>query len=84
MLDDISPALARGDRAAFKRLAHKLAGGFSLYGFAWAAAECRALERNAPNGETGALAARAAAIRQHLEGAEIRFLPARNEEGRGR
>jgi len=46
------------------------------YGFAWAAAECRALERDAAHGEAAALTARATAVRAHLERAEIRFAPA--------
>ncbi len=83
MLGEIEPALARGDRAAVKRLAHKLAGGFSLYGFAWAAAECRAIERGAAHGEQEALALRAAAVRSHLESAEIRPLPAPDAEAAG-
>src|SRR5215468_3405424 len=35
-LDDLPRAVDNGDRTAFRRLAHKLAGGFPLYGFAWA------------------------------------------------
>jgi HPt (histidine-containing phosphotransfer) domain-containing protein len=72
-LDEIPIALARDDRAALRRLAHKLAGGFSLYGFAWAAAQCRAMEREAPDAEAGALTGRAAAVRDYLERVEIRF-----------
>jgi HPt (histidine-containing phosphotransfer) domain-containing protein len=83
MLGEIEPALARGDRAAVKRLAHKLAGGFSLYGFDWAAAECRAIERGAAHGEQEALALRAAAVRSHLERAEIRPLPAPDAKAAG-
>ena len=37
-LGEMAGALGAGDRARFKRLAHKLAGSFNLYGFRWAAA----------------------------------------------
>lgn len=67
MLDEMPDALAGADRARFRRLAHKLAGSFSLYGFAWAAAQCRELERAAEQGEAADLSRRAAAVRAHLD-----------------
>ncbi|HKU46759.1 MAG TPA: PAS domain S-box protein [Burkholderiales bacterium] len=67
MLDELPEALAGADRARFRRVAHKLAGSFSLYGFAWAAAQCRELERAAEQGDAAELTKRAAAVRAHLD-----------------
>jgi PAS domain S-box-containing protein len=73
LLDEMPAALAGGDRAQFKRCAHRLAGSFALYGFAWAAAQCRALELGAENGEQRALEARVAAVRAHLDNVTIEY-----------
>src|SRR5262245_31160268 len=67
MLDEMPGALREGDRARFRRLAHKLAGGFALYGLEWAAEECRRLERDAADGEVAELAKRALVVRKRLE-----------------
>jgi PAS domain S-box-containing protein len=72
-LEDMGGALAAGDRAAFKRLAHKLAGSFNLYGFRWAALQCRALERASPAGDTAELARGAEAVRAYLDSVKIRL-----------
>src|SRR5690606_37742565 len=73
-LDAIGAALARGERETLRRLAHKLAGSFSLYGFRWAAAECRAIERAAEGASAEKLAARLDEVRRHLEGARLEFV----------
>jgi CheY-like chemotaxis protein len=73
LLDEMPRTLAKGDRAGFKRLAHKLAGGFALYGFGWADSQCRAIEHDALEGEAADLGHRAAAVRAHLGSVEIRF-----------
>ncbi|MBV8031882.1 MAG: PAS domain S-box protein [Betaproteobacteria bacterium] len=73
MLGEMPETLAKGDRPAFRRLAHKLAGSFSLYGFGWAAAQCRALERDAPEADLADLERRAAAVRAHLDSVRVRF-----------
>jgi PAS domain S-box-containing protein len=70
-LDEMPANLAADDRVRFKRLAHKLAGSFTMYGFRWAAAQCRALERDAPGGAAGELARRAAAVRAHLDTVKV-------------
>jgi PAS domain S-box-containing protein len=72
-LDEMARALEAGDREAFKRLAHRLAGSFALYGFKWAAIQAKALERDAAEGEAGELAARTAVIRGHLDTVYIRI-----------
>jgi CheY-like chemotaxis protein len=73
-LDDIELSLARAERGGARRLAHKLAGSFSLYGFKWAAAQCKLIERSAEDGDAGELAARVAFLRRHLDSAELRFV----------
>lgn len=71
-LDEMPRALDVGDRVAFKRLAHRLAGSFALYGFKWAAAESKAIERDAADGDLADLAARTAAVRAHLDAVKVR------------
>jgi PAS domain S-box-containing protein len=71
LLEELPQALAAGDRARFRRLAHKLGGSFALYGFAWAAAQCRALERDAALGDAHDLRERAAALRAHLDEVKV-------------
>jgi PAS domain S-box-containing protein len=66
-LDELPQALAAGDREKFRRLAHKLAGSFALYGFKWAGAQCRALQDAAAQGEPADLARRVTAVRTHLD-----------------
>jgi hypothetical protein len=74
----MSGTLAAGDREGVRRLAHKLAGSFSLYGFAWAAAESRAIQRESAAGDLVALGGRCEALRAHLEG--VRLLDKGNHE----
>ena len=71
-LDELPQALAAGDRDKFRRLAHKLAGSFALYGFKWAGAQCRALQDAAAQGEAADLARRVSAVRSHLDKVVIR------------
>jgi CheY-like chemotaxis protein len=71
-LDELPQALAAGDRDKFRRLAHKLAGSFALYGFKWAGAQCRALQDAAAQGEAADLARRVTAVRAHLDKVVIR------------
>lgn len=71
MVDELRAALGAGDRESARRLAHKLAGSFALYGFAWASAESRAIQGAAADGAGAqgldALAARCDALRRHLD-----------------
>jgi len=71
LLDELPQALEAGDRKRFRRLAHKLGGSFALYGFAWAAEQCRALERDAALGDADDLRQRAAALRAHLDEVKV-------------
>lgn len=67
MVAELEQALAAGDRAAARRLAHKLAGSLALYGFGWAAEQARLLHAQTASAPLAALAAQAAALRRHLE-----------------
>jgi len=71
LLGELDEALARGDAEGARALAHKLAGSFALYGFQWAAAQGKMIERRAGAGALDGLAGEAAALRRHLEGARI-------------
>ena len=64
---ELAQAAADGDREQVRRVAHKLAGSFALYGFQWAADHSRALERDAAVADLGKLAERIAKLREHLE-----------------
>jgi PAS domain S-box-containing protein len=72
-LETIASALANNERAVVKRQSHRLAGSFALYGFKWAAAECRAIQLDALTGDATALAARVKAVRAHLDATEPQF-----------
>ena len=67
----LEEALAAGDAAAARALAHKLAGGFALYGFRWAAEQGKLIERRAGGGALDGLAAMAAGLRRHLEAVRV-------------
>ena len=73
-LDKLDSSLAQGQRAAAKRLAHKLSGSFSLYGFKWASAQCRLIHEAALSGDAAELAGIVALLRRHLDSAELRFV----------
>jgi CheY-like chemotaxis protein len=72
-LGAMAGALGAGDRVRFKRLAHKLAGSFNLYGFRWAAEQCRALETAASAADAGELARGTEAVRAHLDAVKVRL-----------
>ncbi|NRF67341.1 PAS domain-containing protein [Aquincola sp. S2] len=74
LLAELEAAAGAGDADAARRLAHRLAGSFALYGLHWAAGQCRALERG--TGSAAALQAALAALRAHLDGVQSRTQPA--------
>ena len=78
-IDEMHSALAANNRVRLRKLAHKLAGSFSMYGFKWAAAECHALERSAAADQAGELGRRVAGLRGHLERLEIRWRETKKE-----
>ncbi len=67
LVAELAAALAAGERESARKLAHKLAGSFALYGFAWASAESRSIQREAAEGELAPLRARCDALREHLD-----------------
>ena len=73
-LEEMRRALEAADRVVFKRVAHRLAGSFALYGFKWAAAQCRLLERESER-DAGDLSTRLAAVRAHLDTVRIHVIP---------
>jgi CheY-like chemotaxis protein len=72
MLAEMRAALAAGDRPALRRLAHRLAGSYAMYGFRWAAARARQLESAAVEADPGALALGMRELEEHMERADIR------------
>ncbi len=70
LLASLHEANASGDAATARRHAHRLAGSFSLYGFHWAARQCRRIEHDAlPAAEVEALCA---ALSAHLDDVQSR------------
>jgi len=72
MLGELRAALAAGERGSAARIAHKLAGAFALYRFAWAAAESRELQRDAAGAALADLERRCKALQVHLEQVRLR------------
>jgi CheY-like chemotaxis protein len=64
---ELEEAVRANDREQVRRIAHKLAGSFALYGFAWAADHCKRLERDAASAELEQLGTMTAALRDHLD-----------------
>ncbi|MGE0332975.1 MAG: PAS domain-containing protein [Ramlibacter sp.] len=63
LLDELAQAIAQAQRETVRRIAHQLAGSFSLYGFHDAAQASRALEAAAAQASLDELAAMADALR---------------------
>jgi chemotaxis protein histidine kinase CheA len=62
-----------GRRDGLRRIAHQLTGSFALYGFLWAADQCRWIERNFSEVEPARIAELARELDAHLETVEIRW-----------
>jgi CheY-like chemotaxis protein len=75
MAAELAQAVAAGERPRIAALAHKLAGSLALYGFAWAAAACRDLQREATAAPVERLAESCEALRRHLDQVRLRGLP---------
>ncbi|RYX92493.1 MAG: PAS domain S-box protein [Comamonadaceae bacterium] len=67
LLDALEAAAHAVDRSEIRRIAHQLAGSFSLYGFNWASAQSRVLETGAPDVEPEAVLRIVTAVREHLQ-----------------
>lgn len=63
LVNEMTQAIAQGERETVRRIAHQLAGSFSLYGFHEAAQTSRALEAGAPQAPPDELAALADRLR---------------------
>lgn len=67
LAEDMVEALDGGDREGLRRAAHRLAGSFAMYGFAWGAEHCRAIELAAADIDAQVLAPQAQALMQYLD-----------------
>jgi PAS domain S-box-containing protein len=70
-VDALARAIDAGARNDLRRLAHRLVGSFSLYGFRWAAEQCRRIEQGAAGDAVDGLPALVDALRRHLETVEV-------------
>ena len=68
-LDQMSAALSSGDRDTLRRLAHRVSGSFSMFGFEWAAWQCQQVQLDALHGEPVPLADALDRLRSHLQSA---------------
>lgn len=75
LVDAMLRAIDADDRAELRRIAHLLAGSFALYGFLWAGEQARWIERHFTEAGPGRLRELAAAMRHHLDRAEVRIGP---------
>ena len=53
----MAQALAAGEREQLRAVAHRAAGGLALFGFHWAAWQCRKISQKAAQGSAEALQA---------------------------
>ncbi|MDE2607512.1 MAG: response regulator [Burkholderiales bacterium] len=67
MVDAMAAALAGGDRAQLRAVAHRAAGGLALFGFQWAAWQSRVVSAQAAEGDAQALRAQIERLRRHLD-----------------
>lgn len=66
LLDALEAAVHAGDRAELRRIAHQLSGSFALYGFIWASAQAKVMERSAADADAEVVLHTVAAMRTHL------------------
>lgn len=79
LIEELSLAIAAGEGERARATAHKLAGGFSLYGFLWASGHSRMIERRAKDGALEDLAAEVDLLRRHLDTVRVEFRKRREE-----
>lgn len=68
----MAAALARGDRATLREVAHRAAGGLALFGFHWAAWPSRGISEQAREGDMRSLQEAVAALQSHLASVQVR------------
>ena len=76
LVEGMEAALKAARREELRGLAHRAGGGLALYGFQWAAAQSRDIEKGALAGEPAALQAGIDALREHLRTVRVRPQPA--------
>jgi FOG: HPt domain len=76
LIEEARQALARGELDAVRRLAHRLAGSFALYGYSWAAQGCQQIEHAPADADPLQLEAQLGALRRHLETVRVTFAEA--------
>ncbi|MEW6688329.1 MAG: PAS domain S-box protein [Pseudomonadota bacterium] len=70
---ELAAALEAGEAERARAIAHKLAGSLALYGFRWAAAQGRMIERRARTRALEGLTEEVEALRRHLAAVEVRL-----------
>jgi PAS domain S-box-containing protein len=73
-VDSMRRACAAGDAAELRRLAHRLAGSFALYGFVWAAGHCKIIEREADRMGRDGIEEHLSLLGHHLGNVPVRFV----------
>ncbi len=71
LIDAMEVALAAGDLAQVRELAHKATGGLALFGFAWAAWQARRIETRAARGARLGLQEEIERLRAHLHAVRV-------------
>lgn len=76
LLAQMQTAILARDHEMVRRLAHKLAGSFAVFGFEWAASTCKEIEKSAGTDPSGlvSIKAKAEAVSHHLDTVEVRPL----------
>jgi CheY-like chemotaxis protein len=71
MVEAMAAALATGNRADLRAVAHRAAGGLALFGFRWAAWQSRQISAAATAGEADVLKEGIARLREHLRDVQV-------------
>ncbi|HEY8050389.1 MAG TPA: PAS domain-containing protein [Ramlibacter sp.] len=72
LIEAMLQAIGRDDRGEVRRIGHQMAGSFSLYGFAWASQQARAIEAQAADGDMRHLRALAEGLQSHIDAVQLR------------
>lgn len=75
LIEEARQALTRGELDAVRRVTHRLAGSFALYGYTWAAQGCLRIENTAVL-EPVQVASWLESLGRHLDAAPVRFVAA--------
>lgn len=71
MVQGMAAALARGDRAQLRTVAHRAAGGLALFGFRWAAWQSRRICTRAVDADPHELQQEIERLREHLDHVQV-------------